>query len=159
MILYIYYTFMENSKLMAFIKKYFFRHSVLIGILFVFLIIFGHSALVNAQQPQMRSGPPIYCGTKKIIHSGIRKFEETELSVLTKSNPEGLYFILFRSFNSGSWTIVAYNVPNLSPEYSCIMFSGNSSYILPDIKELQKSLDKQKEGLAEQINPLLESET
>jgi len=60
--------------------------------------------------------------------------------------------------NTGSWTVVAYNVPNLSPSYSCIMLSGNSSFILPDMKELQKALDKQKEGLAEQINPLLESE-
>ena len=153
MILYIYYTFMENSKLMAFIKKYFCL------IIFVLIIIFGLVSLANAQQTQMRSGPPIYCGLKEIINSSIRKFEETEFSVLTKSNPEGLYFILFRSFNTGSWTVVAYNVPNIPSSYSCIMLSGNSSFILPDMQELQEALDKQKEGLAEQIDPSLERES
>jgi hypothetical protein len=159
MILYIYYTFMENSKLMAFIKKYFCRYSVLIGILIVLLIIFGRSSLVNAQQPQLRSGPPIYCGMKAVIEGTVRKFKEAELSVLAKLNPEGLYFILFRNLNTGSWTIVAHNVPNIPSSYSCIMLSGNSSFILPDMKELQKALDKQKEGLDEQIDPALESES
>ena len=159
MMLYIYYTFIENSKLMAYIKKYFSRHSVLIVILFILVIIFGLSSLANAQQPQMRGGPPIYCGLNKIINLGITKYNETEFSVLTKTTPNETYFILFRNLNTGSWTVVAYNVPNLSPKYSCIMLSGNSSFILPDMKELQKALDKQKEGLDEQIDPSLESES
>ena len=159
MILYIYYTFMENSKLMAFIKKYFSRHSVLIVILFVLLIIFGFSSLVNAQQPQMRGGPPIYCGPNKIINLGVTKYNETKFSVLTKTTPSEVYFILFRNLKTGSWTILAYNVPNLSSDNSCIMLSGNSSYILSDEKELKEALDKQKEGFDEQIDPLLESES
>ena len=153
MMLYIYYTFIENSKFMVYIKKYFYL------IIFVLIIIFGLVSLANAQQPQMRSGPPIYCGLKAIIEGTVRKFKETELSVLAKSNPEGLYFIFFRNLNTGSWTIVAHNVPNIPSSYSCIMLSGNSSFILPDIKELQEALDKQKEGLAEEIDPSLERES
>jgi len=114
--------------------------------------------LADAQKLQMRGGPPIYCGPKEIIDLGIRKYNETEFSVLTKTSPDKLYFILFRNLNTGSWTIVAYNVPNVFPEYSCIMLSGNTSFILPDIKKLKESLDKQREGLDEQIDPLLESE-
>ena len=153
MMLYIYYTFIENLKFMIYIKKHFCL------IIFVLIIIFGLVSLANAQQPQMRSGPPIYCGLKAIIEGTVRKFKETELSVLAKSNPEGLYFIFFRNLNTGSWTIVAHNVPNIPSSYSCIMLSGNSSFILPDIKELQEALDKQKEGLAEEIDPSLERES
>ena len=153
MMLYIYYTFIENSKFMVYIKKYFCL------IIFVLIIIFGFVSLANAQRPQMRGGPPIYCGLNKIINLGITKYNETEFSVLTKTTPNETYFILFRNLNTGSWTVVAYNVPNLSPKYSCIMLSGNSSFILPDMQELQKALDKQKEGLAEQIDPSLERES
>ena len=153
MMLYIYYTFIENLKFMIYIKKHFCL------IIFVLIIIFGFVSLANSQQTQMRSGPPIYCGLKEIIDGSIRKFKETELSVLAKSNPEGLYFILFRNLNTGSCTIVAHNVPNIPSSYSCIMLSGNSSFILPDIKELQEALDKQKEGLAEEIDPSLERES
>ena len=153
MMLYIYYTFIENLKFMIYIKKHFCL------IIFVLIIIFGFVSLANSQQTQMRSGPPIYCGLKAIIEGTVRKFKETELSVLAKLNPEGLYFILFRNLNTGSWTIVAHNVPNIPSSYSCIMLSGNSSFILPDIKELQEALDKQKEGLAEEIDPSLERES
>lgn len=153
MILYIYYTFVQNSKLMLFFKQHFYV------IIIIPIIIFGLISVANAQQPQMRSGPPVYCGFKKIIDVNIRKFKETELSVLAKKNPEGLYFILFRNLNTGSWTIVAHNVPNVPHEYSCIMLSGDSSFIIPDMKELQEALDKQKKGLDKQIDPLLERES
>tara|TARA_R110000787_G_scaffold81864_2_gene177349 strand:- start:1561 stop:2040 length:480 start_codon:yes stop_codon:yes gene_type:complete len=159
MILYVYYSFIENSKYMALIKKYFWKNLTCIILIPMLLIIFGIYSLVNAQQLEMRSGPPIYCGHKEIIDTSLRKIKETEFSVLTNMNPAELYFILFRNFNTGSWTIVAHNAPNIPAEHSCIMFSGYTSYILPDIEELQKTLDKQKKGLDKQTDPLLERES
>ena len=104
---------------------------------------------------QVLPGPPMICGDQADILSKFSGFfNETEFMVLQsdRKNQEP-YYILFRNEKSGTWTIIAYNVPSAPPDIACVTQGGLASYILPDINAIKKMLDKQEDGLDEPTKP------
>ena len=104
---------------------------------------------------QVMAGPPMMCGaTEMIMDMSVHKFKETEFMVLQsdRKNQEP-YYILFRNEKSGTWTIIAYNVPSAPPDIACVTQGGLDSYNLPDINAIKKMLNKQEDGLDEPTKP------
>ena len=117
---------------------------ILISLL-VFAMIYANIAYA---QPQPRQGPPILCGRSADIMKFQDNYKEEEFMVLQqKQNSNDTYFILFRSSQTGSWTFIAYNIPNAPPDTICMVHGGLSSYIIPDLSDIEKMLDKQNKGL------------
>ena len=102
-------------------------------------------------------GPHVVCGKKENILNVSKRYEESEVMVLQEytDGTSKSYFILYRHQNTGSWTLIAYNLKNASPEIACILTAGMASYILPDLNTLEKMIIKQQKGLDKQkIKPL-----
>ena len=104
---------------------------------------------------QVMAGPPMMCGaTEMIMDMSVHKFKETEFMVLqTDKENSGPYYVLYRNVNTGTWSMIAFNVPNAPPDIICMVQGGYSSYILPDLKEINKMLKKQENGLDKPDDP------
>ena len=103
---------------------------------------------------QVMAGPPMMCGSPKMIVGLSEKFKETEFMVLqTDKENSGPYYVLYRNVNTGTWSMIAFNVPNAPPDIICMVKGGYSSYILPDLKEINKMLKKQENGLDKPDDP------
>tara|TARA_R100000656_G_scaffold6335_1_gene7659 strand:- start:477 stop:860 length:384 start_codon:yes stop_codon:yes gene_type:complete len=98
---------------------------------------------------QTLSGPPIFCDKEISLKKALAEYKEENFLVLLQGPSEPASFILHRNMNTGSWSIVAYNVV---PDKVCLMLGGHSSFILPDIKQVNKMLKRQDKGL-EVIKP------
>ena len=105
-------------------------------------------------------GPPMLCGASQKMLIFAKKFNETELLVLQEDRQNKKpYFVLYRNEKSGTWTFIAYNVPNAPPDIICVLHGGMSSYILPDVKAYKKMWDEQQDGLDDPAEPNVEKAT
>jgi len=124
--------------------------NVLTKTIFVFAIIFGTSYfnIVHAQYRSM-PGPSMVCGKQQEMLKFSQGFHEKEFMVLQESRTDGSrpYYIFYRNEKSGTWTIIAYNVPDAPSGVICVISGGLSSHILPDINAIKKMLEKQSQGL------------
>lgn len=112
-----------------------------------FLIVYP---IVVYSQPTVTTGPPMFCGKEVEVIKFKENFKETEFMVFQESTTSSSpYFILFRNGKTGSWTFVAYNIPNTPPKVICLLHGGLASYILPSIEDIKKMVDKQTKGLDE----------
>ena len=119
---------------------------------FIVLLVNGVTSKAYAQEG-FRTGPPIYCGDPDKMKKGLTEYSEEQVIILVQTTPDKIYLILYRNMNTGSWSIISYNVPNIDPKFSCLMLGGHSSFILPDIKEIEKMLGKQNKGLDNWLSP------
>ena len=136
--------------------------NILTKIVLVFIIIFGtaYFNIVHAQHRPM-PGPPMICGKQQEMLNFSQKFYEKEFMVLQESSKDANrpYYILYRNKNSGSWTIIVYNIPNAPSGFVCVTNGGLSSYILPDLPSIKKMLNKQSEGLDMPTQPTNDKES
>jgi hypothetical protein len=108
----------------------------------------------TASLSQMMPGPPMMCGSPDMVVGLSEKFKENEFMVLqTDKANAGPYYVLYRNTNTGTWSMIAFNVPNAPPDIICMVQGGYSSYILPDLKEINKMLKKQEDGLDRPNDP------
>ena len=133
------------------------RFNNIIGkITLLFTIIFAMIyASVAYAQPQQRRGPPILCGQPVDLMKFKENYKEEEFMILQqKTNSNDPYFILYRNWQTGSWTFLVYNIPSSPPNTICMINGGLSSYIIPDKIEIEKMIDKQNKGLdkAKELN-------
>jgi len=133
-------------------QKYFDIFIIVAMISFIVLLVNGTTSKVYAQEG-LRSGPPIYCGDPDKMLEGLTNYNEEQMMILVQTSPDKLYFILYRSIDTGSWSVIAFNVPNVPTNLSCLMLGGHSSFILPDVKELEEMLNKQNKGLDNWLSP------
>ena len=93
-------------------------------------------------------GPPMLCGEYGEISKIIAFFKEEEFMVLTDKEKEGdgLYYILYRNSTTGTWSLVAYNLENVSSNISCVLNGGYRASILPNGKSIKKMLKQQDKG-------------
>ena len=129
---------------------------ILPEIAFIFLIIFAvayfniaHTQELNNTSVYKMPGPPMFCGEQKDLTKTLKELKEEEFIVLTgtqisSSEP---YQVLYRNIDTGSWTIVIYNIRGAPSNISCLLSGGPKSYILPNIEDIIPMIEKQKKGL------------
>ena len=135
---------------------------ILAELVFISLLIFiiAYFNIVHAQYRSM-PGPSMVCGKQQEMLKFSQGFYEKEFMVLQESRTDGSrpYYIFYRNEKSGTWTIIAYNVPNAPSGVVCVISGGLSSYILPDLPSIKKMLDKQQDGLDTPIRPTSDTES
>ena len=119
---------------------------------FKIIIIFLLSILYTksfAKDRLIIAGPPIFCKHIKGTKESIDLYKEEDLIILMQTNASGLYFIIYRNVNTGSWSLIGYNLPHPSipKDKSCLMLGGSSSLIISNLDDLEKIINKQNEGL------------
>lgn len=124
-------------------------------IVFILLLLFAisYSPVAYSQEISKNTivpmqGPAMYCGDKNNLKNTLDKYKEQEFvaltgHVLSNDNP---YYILYRNFNTGSWSLIVYNVRNAPKDVACLMSGGEKSFVVPDIKALTEMLNKQDKG-------------
>lgn len=129
---------------------------ILIILLTGFIIVFFAK---NAEALQAQQGPPVICGQSSDLLKTINEYEEEDFIVLMQTTPDSTYFILYRNIETGAWTVIAYNTPHLSSETACLMFGGQSSFIVPNLKQMKDIINKQDKGLEKSVPKLSERES
>ena len=121
-------------------------HVLKISILLLcFLIVYP---ITVYSESAVRTGPPMFCAEQAEAIRFKENYKETEFMVFQESTTSNTpYFILYRNGKTGSWTFVAYNIPNAPPKFICLLNGGLTSYILPDIADIKKMIEKQNKGL------------
>ena len=114
-------------------------------LLLCFLIVYP---IAVHSEPVVRAGPSMFCGEEVEVIGFKENYKETEFMIFQEST-ESIrpYFILYRNGKTGSWTFAAYNIPNASSKIICLLHGGLTSYILPDIADIKKMVEKQNKGL------------
>ena len=104
---------------------------------------------------QVMAGPPMMCGaTEMIMDMSVHKFKEIEFMVLQSDKEnKGPYYILYRNEKTGTWSVVAFNVPKAPPGIICVIQGGYASFILPDLNAIKHMLEKQKNGFDKPDDP------
>lgn len=103
---------------------------------------------------EIMAGQPMICGKKTDLMSYSTIYKETEFMVFQEElNSQTAYFMLYRNAKTGTWTFVAYNIPNAPPNTVCLLHGGMGSYLLPSIEEIKKTLKKQDKGFDEPNKP------
>tara|TARA_R110002020_G_C16082184_1_gene757150 strand:- start:109 stop:564 length:456 start_codon:yes stop_codon:yes gene_type:complete len=129
---------------------------ILAELVFISLLIFIIAYFNIARTQEVDSipiykvpGPPMYCGERKDLTKTLNGFKEEELVVLTGTeiNSAEPYQIIYRNINTGSWSIIMYNISGAPPNISCLLSGGPKSYILPSIEDIIPMIEKQKKGL------------
>lgn len=127
-------------------------HILKISILLLcFLIVYP---ITVYSESALRAGPPMFCAEQEEAIKFKQNYKETEFMVLQKSTTNNKpYFILYRNAKTGSWTFVAFNIPHAPPKFICLINGGLTSYLLPNIADIKKMIEKQNKGLdkAEEI--------
>jgi len=115
-----------------------------------FIFVFIGTSL--SKQMWIAPGPQVVCGQKKDVVNVSKRYEESEVMVLQEysDGTSKSYFVLYRQQNTGSWTLIAYNLRNASTEIACILTAGMASFILPDLSAIEKMIIKQQKGLDKQ---------
>lgn len=131
-------------------------NEILSELIFIFLIIFAvayfniaHTQELNNTSVYKMPGPPMFCGEQKDLTKTLKELKEEEFIVLTgtqisSSEP---YQVLYRNIDTGSWTIVIYNIRGAPSNVCCFLSGGPKSYILPSIEDITPMIEKQKNGL------------
>ena len=127
-------------------------------ILIIFTFILASSNQVSAEV-EVRQGPPIVCDTHKETIKSMDTYKEEDFTILIQTTPDSLYFILYRNIETGSWSVLAYNIPHLSEGQVCLMLGGHSSFIIPDIEQMKDIINKQNKGLIKSTPKLSERES
>lgn len=109
---------------------------------------------VSAKASKLLPGPPMICGDKKITGKTYEGYEETTFLILQqRENDLTPYYVLYRNKDTGSWTLIAHNIPKMPTSISCILNGGLFSSIMSDKTEVVEMLNKQVEGLDKPIDP------
>ena len=120
-------------------------NKILPEIVFIFIIIFAVAYFNIADTKELDNttlrkmpGPPMYCGAHKGLSKILKRLKEEEFIVLTGEQIASTeaYLIIYRNTNTGSWSVVAYNLNG-----------GTKSYILPSIEDITPMIEKQNDGL------------
>ena len=127
-------------------------------LVFVFLIIFSvmYSSVTYSQESITPvQGPTMFCGDKLDLEKTLSNYKEQEFIILWGGalTAESIYYILNRNINTGSWSLIAYNIQNAPKNVACLMSGGSKSFLAPDINALENMLKKQKEGYDKPIDP------
>ena len=127
-------------------------------LVFVFLIIFSvmYSSVTYSQESITPvQGPTMFCGDKLDLEKTLSNYKEQEFIILWGGalTAESIYYILNRNINTGSWSLIAYNIQNAPKNVACLMSGGSKSFLAPDISALEYMLKKQKEGYDKPIDP------
>ena len=120
----------------------------------ILLLSFCSIAFFNsvAASSQVMTGPPMICGKKTDLMSHAKIYKETQFMVFQEERTnEKAYFVLHRNAKTGTWTFIAYNIPDAPPGIICVLHGGMASYILPNIEEIKKMLKKQDSGFDEPV--------
>ena len=131
-------------------------NEILSELIFIFLIIFAvayfniaHTQELNSTTLRKIPGPPMYCGEHERLSKILKRLKEEEFVVLTGEQIASTesYLIIYRNINTGSWSIVAYNLSGAPANIVCLLNGGPKSYILPSIEDITPMIEKQKNGL------------
>ena len=131
-------------------------NKILPEIAFIFLIIFATAYFNIANTKELDNttlrkmpGPPMYCGAHKGLSKILKRLKEEEFIVLTGEQIASTeaYLIIYRNTNTGSWSVVAYNLNGAPANIACLLNGGTKSYILPSIEDITPMIEKQNDGL------------
>ena len=129
---------------------------ILPEIAFIFLITFATAYFNIANTKELDNttlrkmpGPPVYCGDHKGLNKVLEGLKEEEFIVLIGEQIASTepYLIIYRNTNTGSWSVVAYNLNGAPANIACLLNGGTKSYILPSIEDITPMIEPQNDGL------------